>query len=465
MEKEGTKKKMCWMATLSSLCLLSLPVVWIVAWVIDSSGIKVDDWLSTTVAIFVGILLVASPILAIFALLKISRSENTLSGRSYAILTLGITTFALILMAPAVVITYRSIPYRLLCGTNLSGIGKALLVYTNDTINDQLPDAYKWCDLLVMYADVSPDNFRCQNSDAIYGESSYALNKEVIGMKMSEIPPDMVLLFETNYGKTKSKRDFLSKDRGYIKVLGGGGLNRKVYKDRWNQVGGPELLSVENHDFEGCNILFGDMHCKFEKTSNLSSLRWKLNGKVDFTVPVEKSKVPIWKDGKYLKPIGVFIIGLIAFITASLIICKYWQVKHIKLVIFLIIASGGAGAFLGAMSEDIYVFKAFHHTGMISGGILGVLAGICYAIILVGILPKIKQKKCFNEYATAMGMLTGIICSTFVHLILMIVAAEPLPFGIMAGMGFGIFAGGLLGRISSGFISSNDAILAESANI
>jgi hypothetical protein len=83
----------------------------------------------------------------------------------------------------------------------------------------------------------------------------------------------------------------------------------------------------------------------------------------------------------------------------------------------------------------------------------------------VGILPKIKQKKCFNEYATAMGMLTGIICSTFVHLILMIVAAEPLPFGIMAGMGFGIFAGGLLGRISSGFISSNDAILAESANI
>ena len=57
MEKEGTKKKMCWMATLSSLCLLSLPVVWIVAWVIDSSGIKVDDWLSTTVAIFVGILL------------------------------------------------------------------------------------------------------------------------------------------------------------------------------------------------------------------------------------------------------------------------------------------------------------------------------------------------------------------------------------------------------------------------
>ena len=42
----------------------------------------------------------------------------------------------------------------------------------------------------------------------------------------------------------------------------------------WNQSGGPEILSTENHNGEGCNILFNGSLTKFIKTEDLNDLRW-----------------------------------------------------------------------------------------------------------------------------------------------------------------------------------------------
>jgi prepilin-type processing-associated H-X9-DG protein len=55
-------------------------------------------------------------------------------------------------------------------------------------------------------------------------------------------PPDMVLLFDTHPG--------------------------------WNQSGGPELLTTDNHKGDGCNVLFVDGHVDFVKTEDLNKLRW-----------------------------------------------------------------------------------------------------------------------------------------------------------------------------------------------
>ncbi|MHC4230727.1 MAG: H-X9-DG-CTERM domain-containing protein, partial [Planctomycetota bacterium] len=43
----------------------------------------------------------------------------------------------------------------------------------------------------------------------------------------------------------------------------------------WNQAGGPEILTVENHEGDGCNIVFADGHAEFVKTQALNDLRWK----------------------------------------------------------------------------------------------------------------------------------------------------------------------------------------------
>jgi len=33
-------------------------------------------------------------------------------------------------------------------------------------------------------------------------------------------------------------------------------------------------LSTENHNSEGCNVLFNDLHVRFVKTEDLNDLKW-----------------------------------------------------------------------------------------------------------------------------------------------------------------------------------------------
>ena len=53
----------------------------------------------------------------------------------------------------------------------------------------------------------------------------------------------------------------------------------------------------------------------------------------------------------------------------------------------------------------------------------------------------------FGWFATSVGMATGVLCSTLVHLALMIVNQIANPFGIVIGIPFGAFAGAILGFI------------------
>jgi prepilin-type processing-associated H-X9-DG protein len=141
-------------------------------------------------------------------------------------------------MMPALART-RTIAQRMVCANNMSGLGKAMLLYAND-YNDKFPTPSKWCDLLIEHAEVTPKSFRCKGAPE--GPCNYAMNINVEKMSIAS-QPDMVLLFETTPG--------------------------------WNQVGGSEILTTENHQGEGCNILFVDGHIQFVKTKGLQNLKWE----------------------------------------------------------------------------------------------------------------------------------------------------------------------------------------------
>jgi prepilin-type processing-associated H-X9-DG protein len=68
------------------------------------------------------------------------------------------------------------------------------------------------------------------------------MNKNLENFSMGDAPPDMVAFFETHPG--------------------------------WNQVGGPEMLTTDNHQGEGCNVVFVDGHVYFVKTGDLHELKW-----------------------------------------------------------------------------------------------------------------------------------------------------------------------------------------------
>jgi prepilin-type processing-associated H-X9-DG protein len=169
---------------------------------------------------------------------------------------------------------YSEMPPHIICGTQLKGLGIAMHVYAgNDDHGRITPD--KWCDLLTegRYGQRAED-FLCPSSGAIRGESSYAMNINVAD-NFRAVRPDIVLLFETNFGTDPNGRQALLKDRRCFPSLRYGDPETRVHRLRWNQLGGPEILTTENHKGKGCNILFVDGRVEFVKTKNLSKLKWK----------------------------------------------------------------------------------------------------------------------------------------------------------------------------------------------
>jgi len=133
----------------------------------------------------------------------------------------------------------RTLAQRIVCGHNLSAIGKSMLVYAYDN-DGEFPTPGKWCDLLIEQADATEKQFTCPAAEQ-KDTGSYAMNPAVEKMGINS-PADMVLIFESQPG--------------------------------WNQVGGPELLTIDNHQGEGVNILFVDGHVEFIAPEDVPDLLW-----------------------------------------------------------------------------------------------------------------------------------------------------------------------------------------------
>lgn len=118
---------------------------------------------------------------------------------------------------------------------DLNRLGTAVFHYIGEN-NGKWPSPDRWCDLLLQggYATKEDLLFKSIGQEDRY----YAINPNC----GPNSPPDTVLLFEAKGG--------------------------------WNQFGGPEILTTENHKGEGCNILFSDKHVYFVKTEELGELDW-----------------------------------------------------------------------------------------------------------------------------------------------------------------------------------------------
>jgi len=174
--------------------------------------------------------------IAIYALIKIKKSRGLLRG--YVFSTLGILMSVLAFhcamrgigsIRPEAQITH--------CGFEMIEIGKALQVYSND-YNNHYPPADKWCDLLIEHTDIEETVFDLAAQEWWRNSFHYAINPKC----EPNSPGDIVLLFETKGG--------------------------------WNQFGGPELLTTDNHMGKGCNVLFNDGHVEFMSPERFEGLKW-----------------------------------------------------------------------------------------------------------------------------------------------------------------------------------------------
>jgi len=80
-------------------------------------------------------------VLGIVGLIQIERSAGRLAGRGFAVIGITIpAVFFCLIFLPRIFLRPRSVAYRMVCGSNLAGIGKAMLIYAND-YDDKLPRA------------------------------------------------------------------------------------------------------------------------------------------------------------------------------------------------------------------------------------------------------------------------------------------------------------------------------------
>jgi len=186
-----------------------------------------------------GVTSVIGLILAVIADRRICKSKGGLRGRVYT--TLAVITAIIILVRMTIPTHHprREIVYRMICGDNLSRLGKAMQTYASDYDN-KYPTTSKWCDLLLQHAGITEKQLVCISAFKKGNQKPchYAINPNC----EPNSPDDIVLLFETKGG--------------------------------WNQFGGPELLTTENHRGNVCIVLFNDGHVEFVKTEQLGELKW-----------------------------------------------------------------------------------------------------------------------------------------------------------------------------------------------
>jgi hypothetical protein len=138
----------------------------------------------------------------------------------------------------------RPFKLRFRCGLNMQRIYTAGPLYRKKV--SSYPEPAEWCDIVMrdrMNTSYCSEErmrecFKCPSAGE--GKCHYAMNPHC----EPNSPPDTVLLFET--------------------------------KEGWDQHGGPELLTFDNHNPRGGCVLLNDGTVKFIRTkAELQQLRWK----------------------------------------------------------------------------------------------------------------------------------------------------------------------------------------------
>lgn len=399
------------------------------------------------------VLLLAIPFLGIAALIRISLRREQLKGIIGSFLMIAVSGYFIFNA------TYYEVPraehggptMQIVCRTNMHGLGTVLQLYAREH-DGSLPES-NWCDVLIEETDVSPKSFKCPTSDSVVGESDYCLNRFAAGRDLKSLPDDMVLLFEAMFtpGENETRQPIRQRE-GFDKLTLIPQIFRgdeQVYLDCWNQVGGPEILNHTSHK-DGCNVLFADGSSQFVTRAQMPSLRWDIENKVKFTIsesqfpPVQKAVRQTFVLSFENSLMNTLLVSV--SIVSVFIIVRFRSVRFLPFIAVLSMLSAATGWLFGGWSEDAYVYIRTH--GSFAGLFFGLFIGICFAAILSGTLNKTKHIKAFVLLALSTGTLTGVICSTLVHLALMIIYRTANPFGIFIGIPYGIFAGALLGLVS-----------------
>lgn len=199
-----------------------------------------------------GITALPAIICGIVALVKISGSNGLLKGKGMAITGLVLSAILIVLMPIISILVAIMVPAfssardqakTIVCKSNLKQLSLGVVMYADDN-DGEFPTASEWCDLVFDYVDSNQQIFRCPAAPEgiFYG---YVFNRNLDGVKLHEVDPQTVMIFEADGG--------------------------------WNKTGGADLATFDRHGRPGCNVGFADGSVEFVPAERIGELKWKPN--------------------------------------------------------------------------------------------------------------------------------------------------------------------------------------------
>jgi len=258
-------------------------------------------------------LLVFSLVLGIISIIRIEISGGKITGRAFAVASVLVAIFAGLLPVWFVISNIpRSTPFRMVCGTNLSGIGKAMLIYSND-YDDEFPRAGGresiWSSsipdwkadnrfaaygvnadgtggqatissslyLLVKYAEVTPKSFLCKDDKGVteFNPKKYGFkDKDLFDLWDFGPEPTRHYSFSYHmpYGPYALTTSYLpgmavAADPNPWMKAPATNYKRFAYFDPDGDREAVRSGNCSTHQGDGQNVLFMDAHVSFNKTS------------------------------------------------------------------------------------------------------------------------------------------------------------------------------------------------------
>jgi len=190
-----------------ALCGLALNLPSLIALTLPRVFSPRSEWVGLTYLISICLLLI-SLISGIVSIVTIETSGGKITGRAYAVAAVLLPIFIGILHVWLIISrTPRSTAIRLVCGPNLCGIGKAMLIYAND-YDDELPRAGgpngRWVARLPWWAaDSRQDAYGLSDPNATEGRASVSASLYLL-VKYTEATPKSFVC-KKDFGTTEFK--------------------------------------------------------------------------------------------------------------------------------------------------------------------------------------------------------------------------------------------------------------------
>jgi hypothetical protein len=225
-----------------------LIVLVIVSAILLELGLNIRESFIEKVLFFTAIIFAFSMFVSLLAgivgIIHVIIKKKTTRGFSQAFGGIALVSlFILIALGPPALDAFKKNMYPYWnCRRNLRFLHRDIIEYSEQN-ESKYPSKERWCDELSNMSKYN-DQFHCPAADPNYYENRRTISHYAINPNCEpNSPNDVVLLFDTKAG--------------------------------WNQHGGAELLSPENHEGKGCNILFNDGTVEFIKKKDFDKLRWK----------------------------------------------------------------------------------------------------------------------------------------------------------------------------------------------